>query len=323
MGVVAARGTASRRGRYRASSAPRLPTGASIAIIFAITLHAWTYLPAVTAFDGQVQIDTSPRDDSEYVSVDMAVPDAVASKPDTYAYTFAAMPTDGHHHIAWFEPKAVAPKVHHMLLFGCAGGVSPNLHTRSGGMFSPGGGEPRGSVCADSPAEPFIFGWGKNAPPLNLPDRVGFEVGGEHGFKHLVLEVHYLDPQPTDANETSGLAVHLRKGRPNRAMSVVAFAQGFTLPPGQARVPVRNACTYTMARPLSAFRVSSAHARAGRRSLRRTARRRRVAQGRRGRHRQYACYCCDDEPMTRSPRCVSWPGTRSSRSCLKGSTIVK
>ena len=253
MGVVAARGTASRRGRYRASSAPRLPTGASIAIIFAITLHAWTSLPAVTAFDGQVQIDTSPRDDSEYVSVDMAVPDAVASKPDTYAYTFAAMPTDGHHHIAWFEPKAVAPKVHHMLLFGCAGGVSPNLHTRSGGMFSPGGGEPRGSVCADSPAEPFIFGWGKNAPPLNLPDRVGFEVGGEHGFKHLVLEVHYLDPQPTDANETSGLAVHLRKGRPNRAMSVVAFAQGFTLPPGQARVPVRNACTYTMARPLSAF----------------------------------------------------------------------
>ena len=117
MGVVAARGTA-----RRASSAPRLP----IAIIFAITLHAWTYLPAVTAFDGQVQIDTSPRDDSEYVSVDMAVPDAVASKPDTYAYTFAAMPTDGHHHIAWFEPKAVAPKVHHMLLFGCAGGVSPN-----------------------------------------------------------------------------------------------------------------------------------------------------------------------------------------------------
>ena len=51
MGVVAARGTA-----RRASSAPRLP----IAIIFAITLHAWTYLPAVTAFDGQVQIDTSP-----------------------------------------------------------------------------------------------------------------------------------------------------------------------------------------------------------------------------------------------------------------------
>ena len=253
MGVVAARGTA-----RRASSAPRLP----IAIIFAITLHAWTYLPAVTAFDGQVQIDTSPRDDSEYVSVDMAVPDAVASKPDTYAYTFAAMPTDGHHHIAWFEPKAVAPKVHHMLLFGCAGGVSPNLHTRSGGMFSPGGGEPRGSVCADSPAEPFIFGWGKNAPPLNLPDRVGFEVGGEHGFKHLVLEVHYLDPQPTDANETSGLAVHLRKGRPNRAMSVVAFAQGFTLPPGQARVPVRNACTYTMARPLSMFGWASISSRA-------------------------------------------------------------
>ena len=36
-------------------------------------------------------------------------------------------------------------------------------------------------------------------------------------------------------------------------MSVVAFAQGFSLPPGKPRVSVRNACVYTMARPLKAF----------------------------------------------------------------------
>ena len=47
--------------------------------------------------------------------------------------------------------------------------------------------------------------------------------------------------------------MHLRRGRPNRAMSVVAFAQGFSLPPGKPRVSVRNACVYTMARPLKAF----------------------------------------------------------------------
>ena len=230
----------------------RGPAAAVWIPILACVLHICP-VSVVRAFDAGIAVDTTGAIDDEDVAVDMAVPDSVAAEPDTYAYTFAAMPTDGDHHIAWFEPKAVAPKVHHMLLFGCEGAVSPHLHTRSGGMFSPGGGEPRGSVCENSRSEPFIFGWGKNAPPLNLPDRVGFEVGGDRGFKHLVLEVHYLDPQRSDANGTSGLTVHLRRGRPNRAMSVVAFAQGFSLPPGKPRVSVRNACVYTMARPLKAF----------------------------------------------------------------------
>ena len=235
-----------------ASHRRRGPAAAVWIPILACVLHICP-VSVVRAFDAGIAVDTTGAIDDEDVAVDMAVPDSVAANPDTYAYTFAAMPADGDHHIAWFEPKAVAPKVHHMLLFGCEGAVSPHLHTRSGGMFSPGGGEPRGSVCENSGSEPFIFGWGKNAPPLNLPDRVGFEVGGDRGFKHLVLEVHYLDPQRSDANETSGLTVHLRRGRPNRAMSVVAFAQGFSLPPGKPRVSVRNACVYTMARPLRAF----------------------------------------------------------------------
>ena len=72
------------------------------------------------------------------------------------------------------------------------------LRTREGGMFSDndGGGQPRGAVCAGSDPEPFIFGWGKDAPDLHLPDGIGFRVGAEGGgFESLVLEVHYLEAQ--------------------------------------------------------------------------------------------------------------------------------
>jgi hypothetical protein len=49
---------------------------------------------------------------------------------------------------------------------------------------------PRGTLRNGN--EPFIFGWGKNAPPLYLPEHTGFRVG-DGGFKSLVLEVHYLE----------------------------------------------------------------------------------------------------------------------------------
>lgn len=70
---------------------------------------------------------------------------------------------------------------------------------------------------------------------------------GDGGFKHLVLEVHYLEAQTKDAATQSGLVVHLEAGIPKRAMSVLAFAQGFSLPPQQPRVLVPNTCCYAMA----------------------------------------------------------------------------
>lgn len=164
------------------------------------------------------------------LAITLMTRDGVAEQMDTYTYTFAAMPA-GDHFIKWFEPKADMSVVHHMLLFGCEENVSPTLHTRSGGMFSAGGGEPRGAVC-ETHDEPFIFGWGKNAPPLHLPEHTGFRVGNG-GFRHLVLEVHYLEAQDKDAITQSGLVVHLEPGIPRRPMSVIAFATGREAAPNQ------------------------------------------------------------------------------------------
>lgn len=91
----------------------------------------------------------APRGTDADTPITLMTRDGVAEQMDTYTYTFAGMPT-GNHYIKWFEPKADMAVVHHMLLFGCEGDVSPTLHTRSGGMFSAGGGEPRGAVCYNS-----------------------------------------------------------------------------------------------------------------------------------------------------------------------------
>ena len=37
----------------------------------------------------------------------------------------------------------------------------------------------------------ILYGWAKDAPKLELPEGVGFKVGGESDIKYLVLQVHY------------------------------------------------------------------------------------------------------------------------------------
>lgn len=36
-----------------------------------------------------------------------------------------------------------------------------------------------------------MYAWAHNAPMLNLPKNVGFEVGGDSNINYLVLQVHY------------------------------------------------------------------------------------------------------------------------------------
>ena len=211
---------------------------------------------ALVAFAAIVAAPASADDDgSTSIPVSLATRDAVATRADTYTYASVAMP-DGDHYIHRFEPRASAKVVHHMLLFGCSGAASPTLRTREGGMFSAGGGgQPRGAVCAGEDPEPFIFGWGKDAPDLSLPDGIGFRVGGGSGFRTLVLETHYLEKFAGVAGSpaTSGVTVHLKPGVPRRFMSVLAYAQGFVLPPRERRTEVKTVCSYVDSAPLEAY----------------------------------------------------------------------
>lgn len=246
--MVSVRRVTSFEARVEGTRSRRSRLSRRCVLMFAFLALVSVVVPVTSAAN---DVDTT---DGDVVSISLATKDAVATKADTYTYTSASLPP-GDHYITRFEPKASAKVVHHMLLFGCSGDAAPTLQTREGGMFSAsGGGQPRGAVCAGNDPEPFIFGWGKDAPDLLLPSGIGFQVGGEKGFKTLVLEVHYLDPQaPDDPDKESGIVVHLQPGVPLRKMSVLAYAQGFVLPPGQKEVQVHTVCSYVSSAPLTAF----------------------------------------------------------------------
>ncbi len=38
-----------------------------------------------------------------------------------------------------------------------------------------------------------IYAWARDAPALDLPDGVAFEVGGNTAIQYIVLQVHYAD----------------------------------------------------------------------------------------------------------------------------------
>ena len=92
-----------------------------------------------------------------------------------------------------FDPIAEMGTVHHMLLFGCSVPASRE-HVWPCKMQA---------ACGDG-GDSVLYGWGRNAPRIDLPKGVSYSTGPGSGIRAIVLQVHYLEPRP--ANDTSGLA---------------------------------------------------------------------------------------------------------------------
>lgn len=50
------------------------------------------------------------------------------------------------------------------------------------------------SPCAEG--SQVIYAWAMDAPRLELPEGVGFKVGGNSPIKYLVLQIHYSSIEP-------------------------------------------------------------------------------------------------------------------------------
>ena len=88
--------------------------------------------------------------------------------------------------------NASADRVHHMLLYTCdkpASGVFDCAHH---------------AVCRGSRSQ-ILFAWAKNAPALELPKDVAFEVS-RTSTKFLVLQMHYVNELPDP--DYGGLTMH-------------------------------------------------------------------------------------------------------------------
>jgi hypothetical protein len=144
-------------------------------------------------------------------TVDAILPPFEAKAADAYLCTAVKLPNRALKLIG-VESLSDQETVHHMLLFGetvppCTTDTCPCLHAPGTPIYQ--GSRPPACMAAgcSAPAntapvwncrmaatclnghDAVLYGWGKNAPPVNLPDGVGYSVGKGTAAASMVLQV--------------------------------------------------------------------------------------------------------------------------------------
>ncbi len=99
-----------------------------------------------------------------------------------------------------------------------------------------------------------LYGWGRNAPRLELPKGVGFSVGNFTGIQYIVAQVHYLT-KSRPQNDRSGVTLVLQPQPEPFSAGVLSFATGFQIPPNTESHLVENECCYQGHQTLTMFAV--------------------------------------------------------------------
>lgn len=145
------------------------------------------------------------------------------------------------------EPHSDMEIAHHMLLFGCSG--EPNILGRNNVW------ECQSHGACKREQETVLYGWGRNAPKLVLPEGVGFSLGGDVGLKNLVLQVHYLSVRPPE--DHSGVTLTLKTEPSKYSTGMITYARMFQIPPHEDSYLINNTCCYSGFESITtmAFRV--------------------------------------------------------------------
>ncbi|KAJ9507908.1 hypothetical protein QJQ45_021247 [Haematococcus lacustris] len=183
--------------------------------------------------------------EAHLLALNLTVPSSFqGSDSESYACTVLELPPTPQK-LVGVVPLAEQSVVHHILLYGCQ---TPRL------MPGPDGKAVawecmHHSIC-DGPAE-IIYGWGRNAPHLELPPGVAFSVGAGTAIRYVVAQVHYLGQRPKD--DGSGVTLLLKPHAMPYSAGLIAYAAGFSIPPNTPSFKVENECCYQGHQPLTAF----------------------------------------------------------------------
>eukprot|EP00803_Ostreobium_quekettii_P002596 evm.model.scf_760EXC.6 EVM.evm.TU.scf_760EXC.6 scf_760EXC:55513-65279(+) len=182
--------------------------------------------------------------------LDILMPPHKTTREDTYLCTSVRVPGTRGYKLTAVEPHTEMKIAHHMLLFGCHGEPNNPQDVERDGVW-----ECHHVTACKGEQEAVLYGWGRNAPKLELPDGVGFSVGGEGGLNHLVLQVHYLQVRPPD--DHSGVSLTLSTEAYKYSAGMMAYAINFKVPPGKPSHLINNTCCYSGLEPVRtvAFRV--------------------------------------------------------------------
>lgn len=176
--------------------------------------------------------------DNGTIEMDALMPPYATKSKDEYLCTSVQLP-ERPMKLVGVQSLAEATVVHHILLFGCRA-PAKDVPVWSCRM------DP---VCDGS--ESVLYGWGKNADPVHLPEGAGFSVGPGTAAQTIVLQVHYLEKRPE--GDHSGVRLRLTENPVQFSAGLMAFAASFSIPPQKETYPVPNECCYSGFEPLTAF----------------------------------------------------------------------
>lgn len=187
----------------------------------------------------------------------LQLPNAKPTHKESYLCTPLRLDADNTYYVVGFQPTADQKTAHHMLLYGCK---TPG---RTDAIFNCGSMAQK-EAAFNSALQPcgsgsqVVYAWAKNAPELDLPEGVGFRVGGPNAdIDWLVLQVHYasVDYIPPDG-DASGVILHYTNIPQPRSAGVYYSATNGRYPAGDTTYS-ESACTLNTDKEIHpfAFRV--------------------------------------------------------------------
>merc|ERR1712117_254291 len=154
----------------------------------------------------------------------LLMPKVKPSQAESYLCTPIRLDTEATYYVTGFKPNATKMTAHHMLIYGCEGPGADVAAWNCGEMAA--AVEPdmeQRPVCGPGSQSQIIYAWAMDAPGLQLPEGVGFRVGGDTSIKYLVLQVHYASTDYIDAAGDDSGVILLGTGGSAPAHSTTFF----------------------------------------------------------------------------------------------------
>lgn len=161
--------------------------------------------------------------------IEILMSNVTTQKEDAYMCTSYKL-DENQLYITNIQPLATADIAHHMFAYGCE---KPALASNSWNCGD--------NVCKGQ--KTILFAWGRNAPPLQLPDDVAYNVGPNTNYKYIVVNIHYLKKVN---NDRSGLAITVSdKARRYQAGIMLMVAGYIGIPPNTKKYSTPISCKYS------------------------------------------------------------------------------
>ncbi|KAK7116717.1 hypothetical protein V1264_002349 [Littorina saxatilis] len=141
-------------------------------------------------------------------------------------------------YILRFVPHASMKVAHHMMVYGC-GHIGNKRPYWSCPLIEEADSEY--SICGGGKRQ-IVFAWANDAPAKNLPEGVGFRVGGTTGISYLVIQLHYVQPFGVESADTSGVTLHMTYDRQPQQAGYYVLGNVGTIPPQQPAYRMESAC---------------------------------------------------------------------------------